>query len=151
MIFFFFIISYMKYRWVEHTDNSHEVGVFSSWKSCTSYYAMNNVSEVLFRFFATLNGIVIFMFKISLAIKSSNQSKILAILTIKLHPVDFHMRSASWKTVDQMKMAMKMFCETRTKNNGHKSPPVLMAKTATVTVGVPGIFMKSKKPLRASD
>lgn len=109
------------------------------------------MSEVLFRIFATLNRIVIFMFKIILAIKSSNKSRTLATLTIKLHLVDFHMRSASWKTMDQMQMAMKVFCKTRTRINVRKSTPVLMAKTVTVTVWVPEIFMKSNKTLWASD
>lgn len=141
----------MKYRWVEHTHNTHGVGAFASWKSCMSYCAMNNMSEVLFRIFATLNRIVIFMFKIILAIKSSNKSRTLATLTIKLHLVDFHMRSASWKTMDQMQMAMKVFCKTRTRIKVRKSTPVLMAKTVTVIVWVPEIFMKSNKTLWASD
>lgn len=52
--------------------------------------------------------------------KSSNKSKTLAILTIKLHLVGFHMRRASCNTMDQMEMAMKVFCKT--KNNLYKIP-----------------------------
>lgn len=100
-----------------------------------SYYAMNNISEVLLRFFATLNRIIIFMSKISLAIKSPNKSKTLAILTIKLHLADFHMRSSSWKTMDQMEMAIKEFCKTRTKSNVHKIPLFWWPKQSLLQCG----------------
>lgn len=95
---------------------------------------------------------VMFMTKISLAMKSLDKNPI-AILTIQLHLVDFHMTSASWKTMDWIQMTMNVFCKTRTspRSNISKSPPILTAKPVTVTLWLSEIFIKSNKTLLASD
>lgn len=95
---------------------------------------------------------VMFMFKISSAMKSLDK-KTNSHPHYKAAPGRLSHEKCFLKDMDRIQMTMNVVCKTRTsaRSNIHKSPPILMAKTVTVTVWVPEIFIKSNKTILASD
>lgn len=153
VIFFHYFLYAVQARWA-HSERT----VFFTWSRRTvAHHIMLWILYLKFYsdfWFPPLSTelAVMFPFKIGVAMKSLDKKPI-AILTIKLHMVDFLMRSASWKAMGRILITMNVVCKTRTsaRRNIHKSPPILMAETVILTVWVPEIFIKSNKTVWASE